>query len=59
MAYKNYDTECIEIIEEKIDKLFADAIDVDDTIWYTKTETLRDAIIHMVDGEISARFLYA
>ena len=43
----------IEIIGDKIDKLFADAIGVTDTIWYTETETLRDAIINMVDAEIS------
>ena len=43
----------IEIVEEKIDKLFADAIDVKDTIWYTETETLRDAIIRIIDDEIS------
>ena len=31
--------------EERLDKLFDGAIGVDDTIWYTKTETLRDAIV--------------
>jgi hypothetical protein len=29
----------IEIIEEKLDKLFDDAIGVEDTIWYSETET--------------------
>ena len=41
----------IEMIEEKLDELFADAIDVEDTIWYSETETLRDAILNMIDSE--------
>ena len=43
----------IEIVEEKIDRVFDNAIGVKDTIWYTKTETLRDAIIRIIDDEIS------
>ena len=31
--------------EERLDKLFSEAIDVNDTIWYSKSETLRDAIL--------------
>lgn len=37
----------IETIEDRLDKLFADAIDVDDTIWYSEMETLRDAIFNL------------
>ena len=37
----------IETIAEKLDTLFADAIDVDDTIWYSEVETLRDAILDL------------
>lgn len=37
----------IETIAEKLDKLFADAIDVDDTIRYSEAETLRDAILDL------------
>lgn len=33
--------------EERLDFLFDNAIDVNDTVWYTKTETLRDAILSM------------
>lgn len=43
----------IEIIEDKIDKIFEDAIGVIDTIWYSDSETLRDAIVSMIDTEIS------
>ena len=42
----------IEIIEEKLDKLFDDAIGVKDTIWYSETETLRDAILDMISGDM-------
>lgn len=38
----------IKILEDRLDELFHDAIGVEDTIWYSKTETLRDAIIDMV-----------
>lgn len=37
--------------EEKLDKLFEDAIDVLDTIWYTDGETLRDAILRIYEEE--------
>jgi len=33
--------------EEELDKLFEDAIDVKDTVWYSEHETLRDAIIRI------------
>jgi len=33
--------------EHKLDKLFEEAIDVKDTIWYTESETLRDAILRI------------
>ena len=39
--------------EKKLDKLFDDAIDVKDTIWYSKHETLRDAILTMYQDEVS------
>ena len=38
----------IEAIEDEIDNLFDTAIGVTDTIWYSKTETLRDAIVNML-----------
>lgn len=38
----------IKIFEDRLDKLFSDAIGVDDTIWYSETETLRDAICDLV-----------
>jgi len=38
----------IKKLEDRLDKLFADAIDVNDTIWYSKTETLRDAILDLI-----------
>ncbi|MFZ3385332.1 MAG: hypothetical protein WA144_15535 [Candidatus Methanoperedens sp.] len=31
--------------EKRLDKLFEEAIGVNDTVWYSKTETLRDAIL--------------
>jgi len=31
--------------EKELDILFAGAIDVKDTVWYSETETLRDAIL--------------
>ena len=37
--------------EYKLDKLFEDAIDVTDTIWYSKFETLRDAIMRIYGDE--------
>jgi hypothetical protein len=40
----------IKILEDRLGKLFSDAIDVHDTIWYSETETLRDAILDMVVG---------
>ena len=43
----------IEIVEEKLDKLFDEAIGVEDTIWYSETETFRDAILDMIGDEIS------
>lgn len=33
--------------EKELMKLFADAIDVQDTIWYSDTETLYDAIVSL------------
>lgn len=33
--------------ETDLDDLFNKAIDVKDTIWYSKYETLRDAIMHL------------
>ncbi len=39
--------------EEELDRLFAEAIDVKDTIWYSKHETLRDAILEMSINYIS------
>ncbi len=42
----------IEVIESKLGDLFDNAIDVDDTIWYSKTETLYDAIIYMLREEL-------
>lgn len=39
--------------EREIDKLFDDAIDVHDTVWYSKTETLRDAILRVHDETIT------
>lgn len=44
----------IVAIEEKLDELFESAIGVDDTIWYTETETLRDAIMDMIESELQA-----
>ena len=38
----------IEAIEDELDNLFDTAIGVTDTIWYSKTETPRDAIINML-----------
>ena len=35
-------------IEAKIDKLFDDAIDVNDTVWYMDNYTLRDAIMNTI-----------
>jgi len=49
----------IEAIEDKLDELFSDAIDVEDTIWYSETETLRDAIVNMIcreQGNVHFRF---
>ena len=44
----------IDIIGEKLDKLFDEAIDLpDDTIWYSKNETLMDAIIDMLEEELT------
>ncbi len=33
--------------EMELDELFKYAIDVQDTIWYSETETLRDAIMRI------------
>lgn len=38
----------IKTLEYRLDKLFSEAIGVKDTIWYSKTETLRDAICDLV-----------
>lgn len=43
-------SETQEALEQKrfemaLDKIFSEAIGVEDTIWYSKTETLRDAIL--------------
>lgn len=37
-----------DTVASLLDELFDDAIDVEDTIWYSKTETLRDAIYSMI-----------
>ena len=44
----------MEQISIKIDKLFNDALDVKDTIWYTEVETLRDAILRIIEQEFEA-----
>lgn len=38
--------------ESKLDELFNNAIDVHDTVWYSETETLRDAIFRIWHEEI-------
>ena len=38
-------------IEEKLKKLFDNAIDISDTIWYSPTETLYDAILSLIEEE--------
>lgn len=38
----------IKIFKDRLDKLFSDAIGVEDVIWYSETETLRDAICDLV-----------
>ena len=38
-------------LRSKIRELFGDAIDVNDTIWYTKTETLFEAIIRTIESD--------
>ena len=38
-------------IEEKLKKLFDNAMDVTDTIWYSPTETLYDAILSLIEEE--------
>lgn len=35
--------------EAQLDKLFEEAIDVQDTIWYSETQTLRDAIVELYE----------
>lgn len=37
----------IEIFKDRLGKLFSDAIGIEDTVWYSETETLQDAIIDM------------
>ena len=38
-------------LQSKILVLFNDAIDVNDTIWYTKTETLFEAIVRTIESD--------
>lgn len=38
--------------EDDLDKLFAEAIGIDDTIWYSNGETLRDAIMRIYIKEM-------
>ena len=38
--------------EQKLHRLFMDADDVKDTIWYTEHETLHDAIIRIYQEEL-------
>jgi hypothetical protein len=35
--------------EKELDKLFDESIDIKDTIWYSESETLRDAIIRIYE----------
>jgi len=35
--------------ENELDKLFRDSVDVNDTIWYSETQTLRDAIVELYE----------
>ena len=42
--------------EERLDKLFSEAVGVEDTIWYTNTETLRDAILREYQERIHEIF---
>ena len=42
----------IEIIDEKLNRIFNDAIGVNDTIWYSESETLLDCILTMLETEI-------
>jgi len=41
-----------ETFEERLDKLFSEAIDVHDTVWYSDSETLRDAILRVYQERI-------
>ena len=36
-------------IEAGIDNLFDNAISVNDTVWYNEHQTLRDAILNMIE----------
>lgn len=38
-----------ETIDEKLKKLFDDAVGVEDTIWYSETETLYEAILDLFE----------
>ena len=37
---------------KELQSLFNDAIDINDTIWYSKTETLYEAIVHLHNKSI-------
>jgi len=37
------------MFKEKLDELFNNAIDIHDTVWFTPSETLRDAIMRIYD----------
>ena len=39
----------IKVFEAELDFLFDNAIDVEDTIWFDETETLRDAIMRIYE----------
>ncbi len=42
----------IEKLTEEIDNIFVDAIDVHDTIWYSGTETLYEAIYAVIEDSL-------
>lgn len=43
----------MQSLTEKIDDIFVDAIDVHDTIWYSGTETLMEAITSAIEDEMA------
>ncbi len=38
----------IKTLEDRLDKVFSDAIGVEAIVWYSETKTLRDAIVEMI-----------